>query len=228
MKTIVCIKELDTASDLNALVAAVDISDEVTAITMGPESSKILAGEAVSRGADKAIVITDNALKDSDTLVTAKVLARTIELIGDYDMIMLGNESNDSKTAQVGPMIAEILSIEQITNVMAIEKNKAVKIMDGKKITVNYSLPVLMTVNKRINQPDVYNMGGIFKEKDIKVVALSDLGIDPASAGANGSQTRITGEYDAGFRADGEWIEGSTNKELAESLISKLRDERAI
>ena len=137
MKTIVCIKELGTGTDLNALEKAVEISDEVLAVTMGPESSRLIAGEALARGASEAWHITDRALADSDTIVTAKVLARAIEKSGGFDMILLGNESKDSATAQVGPMLAENLGIEQITNVMELHDRQAVKIQDGKKLTVN-------------------------------------------------------------------------------------------
>ena len=221
MKTIVCIKELGKAADLNALTEAVRISNEVMTVTMGPESSKIVAGEALARGADNGVLITDKALRDSDTLVTAKVLARAIELAGDYDMILLGNESDDSRTAQVGPMIAEFLGIEQITNVMEISDGRAGKIMDGKKVTVKFNYPVLITVNKRINEPDVYNMGGIFNDKDIKTLTLADLGIDPENVGTSGSPTRITGEYDAGFETDGVWVN-------SQELVEALKDERAI
>ena len=221
MKTIVCIKELGKAADLNALTEAVRISNEVMAVTMGPESAKIVAGEALARGADNGVLITDKALRDSDTLVTAKVLARAIELSGDYDMILLGNESDDSRTAQVGPMIAEFLGIEQITNVMEITDGRAVKIMDGKKVTVKFNYPVLITVNKRINEPDVFNMGGIFNDKDIKTLTLADLGIDPENVGTSGSPTRITGEYDAGLETNGVWVN-------SQELVEALKDERAI
>ena len=136
-------------------------------------------------------------------------------------MILLGNESENARTAQVGPMLAELLGIEQITNVMAIDDNRAVKIMDGKKVTVNYKRPILMTVNKRINDPDVFNMGGIFLDKDIKTLTLTDLGIDPENVGRAGSPTRITGEYDAGLETDGVWVN-------AEELVAALKDERAI
>lgn len=106
--------------DLNALEQALRLKDAnpgatVTMLTMGlPRASEIIR-EAIYRGADKGIVLTDRVLGGADTLATSYSLAQAVKKIGNYDIVLGGRQAIDGDTAQVGPQIAEKLGIPQVT-----------------------------------------------------------------------------------------------------------------
>lgn len=106
--------------DLNALEQALRLKDAnpgatVTLLTMGlPRASEIIR-EAIFRGADKGIVLTDRVLGGADTLATSYSLAQAVKKIGNYDIVLGGRQAIDGDTAQVGPQIAEKLGIPQVT-----------------------------------------------------------------------------------------------------------------
>ena len=106
--------------DLNALEQALRLKDShpgstVTLLTMGlPRASEIIR-EAIYRGADGGIVLTDRVLGGADTLATSYSLAQAVKKFGNYDIILGGRQAIDGDTAQVGPQIAEKLGIPQIT-----------------------------------------------------------------------------------------------------------------
>lgn len=106
--------------DLNALEQALRLKDAnpgatVTLLTMGlPRASEIIR-EAIYRGADKGIVLTDRVLGGADTLATSYSLAQAVKKIGNFDIVLGGRQAIDGDTAQVGPQIAEKLGIPQVT-----------------------------------------------------------------------------------------------------------------
>ncbi|MCI9043120.1 MAG: electron transfer flavoprotein subunit beta/FixA family protein [Muribaculaceae bacterium] len=106
--------------DLNALEQALRLKDinpgsTVTVLTMGlPRAAEVIR-EAMYRGADGGIVLTDRALGGADTLATSYSLAQAVKKIGNYDIILGGRQAIDGDTAQVGPQIAEKLGIPQVT-----------------------------------------------------------------------------------------------------------------
>ncbi|MBC8379204.1 MAG: electron transfer flavoprotein subunit beta/FixA family protein, partial [Planctomycetes bacterium] len=147
--------------DLNALEEALAIRDEhggtVTAIAMGLPAACEVLREALCRGADRAILITDRRAAASDTLATSYILSCAIGKL-DADIVLCGRQAIDGDTAQVGPQLAEKLSVPVITY---LEKLDA---LDGKTITVERNvgngfeivrtqLPVLVTVMDTANTP---------------------------------------------------------------------------
>ena len=147
--------------DLNALEQALAIRDEhggtVTAIAMGLPAACEVLREALYRGADRAILITDRRAAASDTLATSYILSRAIGKL-EADIVLCGRQAIDGDTAQVGPQLAEKLSMPVITY---LEKLDA---LDGETITVERNvgngfeivrakLPVLVTVMDTANAP---------------------------------------------------------------------------
>ena len=106
--------------DLNALEQALCLKDAnpgstVTILTMGlPRAAEVIR-EAMFRGADSGIVLTDRTLGGADTLATSYSLAQAVKKIGNYDIILGGRQAIDGDTAQVGPQIAEKLGLPQVT-----------------------------------------------------------------------------------------------------------------
>ena len=143
--------------DLNALEQALRLKDanpgsKITVLTMGlPKAAEVIR-EAIYRGADTGIVLTDRALGGADTLATSYSLAQAVKKIGNYDIILGGRQAIDGDTAQVGPQIAEKLGLPQVTYAEEI-----VELTDGKVTvkrrlengieTVVAPLPCVVTVN---------------------------------------------------------------------------------
>ena len=143
--------------DLNALEQALRIKDAnpgstVTLLTMGlPRAAEIIR-EAMYRGADGGIVLTDRVLGGADTLATSYSLAQAVRMFGNYDIILGGRQAIDGDTAQVGPQIAEKLGLPQITYAEEIVDIKGGKVTVRRRLengveTVKAPLPCVVTVN---------------------------------------------------------------------------------
>ena len=149
--------------DLNALELALQIKDKfgghITVITMGLPVASAILRDALYRGADEAILVTDRRCAASDTLATSYILSCAVKKT-DYDIVLCGRQAIDGDTAQVGPQLAEKLGITQITYVEELTE------LSGRTITVrrnigngwqlvNAALPVLLTVTGDANEPRV-------------------------------------------------------------------------
>ena len=143
--------------DLNALEQALRLKEThpgstVTLLTMGLPRAAEIVREAIYRGADKGIVLTDRALGGADTLATSYSLAQAVKKINGYDIILGGRQAIDGDTAQVGPQIAEKLGIPQVTYAEDILEVKNGKVTVKRRLehgveTVVAPLPCVVTVN---------------------------------------------------------------------------------
>ncbi len=143
--------------DLNALEQALRIKEanpgtKVTILTMGlPRASEVIR-EAIYRGADNGIVLTDRVLGGADTLATSYSLSQAVKKIGNFDIIMGGRQAIDGDTAQVGPQIAEKLGLPQVTyaeEILDINKTSVIvkRRLEAGVETVKAPLPCVVTVN---------------------------------------------------------------------------------
>ena len=152
--------------DLNALEMALQVRDQhggrVTVLTMGPPRAAEVLREALYRGADQAILLTDRKTAGSDTLATSYALRCAVEAIGErfgtYDLVFCGRQAIDGDTAQVGPQVAEKLGLPQITQAEMIESITPDEIVVKRALTlgtetVRCSLPCLLTVVGSANKP---------------------------------------------------------------------------
>ena len=143
--------------DLNALEQALQIKEThpdttITILTMGPPRAAEIIREAVYRGADTGIVLTDRAFAGADTLATSYALSAAIRKIGSYDLIIAGRPAIDGDTAQVAPQVAEKLNLPQITYAEKIEKIENGKATVTRRLesgveTLECPLPLVITVN---------------------------------------------------------------------------------
>lgn len=147
--------------DRNALEQALAIKDEhggtVTVLTMGRPEAGDLMREALYRGADRVIVLTDRRAAASDTLATSYILGCAIRGLS-ADIVLCGRQAIDGDTAQVGPQLAEKLNLTPITyldNLIGIKDDSITvrrNIGNGYEI-VSAKLPVLITVMDTANVP---------------------------------------------------------------------------
>ena len=143
--------------DLNALEQAIRLKEanpgsKVTLLTMGLPRAAEIVREAMFRGADGGIVLTDRTLGGADTLATSYSLAQAVKKFGKFDIILGGRQAIDGDTAQVGPQIAEKLGIPQVTYAEEIVDLKDGHVTVRRRLehgveTVKAPLPCVVTVN---------------------------------------------------------------------------------
>jgi len=145
--------------DKNAMEEAIKIKDKqggkITVVTVGPADAKERIKELLAMGADEGVLIP---IPDKcDYRVVSTLLAEAIKKIGEYGIVLCGEASIDMFSGQIGPRLAGLLNIPQITYAQSInvDKDKAVaeRNMGDKSVTTESSFPVLITVTKEINEP---------------------------------------------------------------------------
>jgi electron transfer flavoprotein beta subunit len=152
--------------DLNALEMALQVKEahggQVTVLTMGPPRAAEVLREALYRGADRVILLTDRRTAGSDTLATSYALSCAVQRIeeeyGGFDLVLCGRQAIDGDTAQVGPQVAEKLGVPQITYAEEIEEMDNGHLVARRALplgteTVKCTLPCLLTVVGSANCP---------------------------------------------------------------------------
>jgi electron transfer flavoprotein beta subunit len=190
------INELDEYAIEEGLKIAEAHGGEVTVLSMGPAKASESIRKALSMGADKAIHVSDDALAGSDALATSLVLAAALRQAG-FDLVILGSESTDARTGVLPAMLAERLGVPQLTLAAKVD-------IDGQSVTVRRvtddgyavvtgSLPAVVSVVEKINEPRYPSFKGIMaaKKKPVQALSLADLGIDAAAVGLAGSWTAV-------------------------------------
>ena len=204
------------------------IGGKVTVVTMGPPQAESALREAISKGADEGVLVSDRAFGGADTLATSYALASAIKTIGAYGIIICGKQATDGDTAQVGPGIAEMLNIPHVAYVKKIEEinDKSVKVermMEDGYDLIESPVPVLFTVVKEINTPRVPSLKGKMAAKKavIKTLDAAAIGADTKKTGLNGSPTQVMKIFTPPQRPGGEKFSGEAT-DMAKSLVGKL------
>lgn len=204
---------------------------EVIIISMGPPQAEEAIKEAIAMGADDGILLTDPKFAGADTLATSYTLARAIEKIGNYDIIICGKQAADGDTAQVGPGIAEWLDIPHATFVRKIEKISENKITletmweEGWE-KLELPLPCLITVVKEINEPRLPSLRGKLKAKkfEIKKWDANFLGVKEENVGLKGSPTQVIKIFNPPKRKEGKKYSEIDAEEGAKIILSALKE----
>ncbi len=188
--------------DLYAIEVAIRLREtqggEVIALSMGPLKAMVALREAIAMGCDSAVLLSDKAFAGSDTWATSYVLAKAIERIGSYDLILCGERATDGDTGQVGPGIASFLDLPVATYIAHIPnvKNKTCRvhrlIEDGHEI-LDVELPAVLTVIKEAADPRLPTLRGKQRARqlDIPVWTAKDIQADADKLGLDGSPTRV-------------------------------------
>jgi electron transfer flavoprotein alpha subunit len=189
-----------SAFDLRAISLAVEFKQSlgahVTVATMGPPQARAALTDALAMGMDRAVHLEDRAFAGSDTLATARTLALWLKR-ENFDLIMLGKYSLDAETGQVGPEIAELLGLAQVTGVRKIR-------LDGRTIAaeresdegydeVECAMPAVLTCAERVAQPIRVKPEAAEQAhaRPIETVRAAALDSDPVHFGAAGSPTWV-------------------------------------
>ncbi len=186
---------------------------EVTLVSMAPNSETGGLRTALAMGAAGAVLVSDDALKGSDALTTAKVLAKAIGRVGDVDLILAGTESSDGYTGTVPEQIAEVLGLPSVTFAKSVAVDgstvKVERQTDAGFDEVTAPLPALVSVTAGVVEPRYPSFKGIMaaKSKPVDEVTVADLGLDAGSVGWAGAGQEILEVVAAEERQAGEIIE---------------------
>lgn len=218
--------------DACALEAAVRFKEAyggtITVLSMGPPQATEALKQCLSVGADEAVLLTDRAFKDSDTLATSYALSMTAKQIGNFDLIFCGKHTIDGETGQVGPQIAEHLDYNQVTSVMdVVLEDNALRVsreMEEGKEVLKAALPCVLTVTKTSYTPRYPSMKSKMaaNRKEIKMLSAAQVeGMDMNRIGMAGSRTRVLRSFVPQTGQAGMIIKEETG-ELSGKALAKL------
>jgi electron transfer flavoprotein beta subunit len=201
---------------------------EVTILTMGPEKAAESIRKALSMGADQAVHLLDDGLAGSDALSTSYALAQVLKQTG-FDLVITGSESTDARMGVLAAMLAERLDVPQVSLASKVDIDGPVirirRVSDDGYHEVEASLPAVISVVEKINDPRYPSFKGIMaaKSKPVTVLALGDLGIDAGEAGLANAWTQVVSFENAPPRAAGQTVkdEGNGGSQIADYLASK-------
>lgn len=223
--------------DENAIEEALRLREkkggEVTALSMGPPQAEEALRKSLAMGVDRAILLSDKTLAGADTLATSYTLAMAIKQLGKFDLIFCGKQSIEGDTAQVGPGIAEWLSIPQLTYIRKLEVNdnkvRAERVLEDSFEVVETSLPCLVTVTKDINEPRYPSLRGLLKAKkeEIPIWGCHNLSVERKRVGADGSPTQVIKVFTPQPPGKGEILSGEIS-EVADRLIREIKKRKIV
>jgi electron transfer flavoprotein beta subunit len=161
---------------------------EVTILSMGPQKAADSIRKSLSMGADKAVHVIDDALAGSDALETSLALAAALKVTG-FDLVVFGSESTDARTGVVPAMVAERLGVPQLTLAGKVDVSGSEvtirRVTDDGYAVVTASLPAVVSVVEKINEPRYPTFKGIMaaKKKPVQVLTLAELQIPADEVG---------------------------------------------
>jgi electron transfer flavoprotein beta subunit len=219
--------EINERAVEEALVIKEAHDGEVTVVTVGPDRATDAIRKALSMGADKAVHVVDDALHGSDLIQTAKVLAAAIQSVGDVDLVIAGNEASDGQSGAVPAVIAEILGYPQLTHARKVELDgstiKVTRETDEGLTHLEASLPAVISVSEKINEPRYPSFKGIMaaKKKPVETLSVADLSVGDvglAAAWSTVTEAAPKPPREAGQRVDDE---GDGGAKAAAYLVSQ-------
>ena len=219
--------------DEYAIEEAIQLRDdhggEVTVVSIGDEEVEKELRTALAMGADKAVLINNEDIDESDQYTTTALLAAYFE-DKEYDIILGGNVSNDNSTGQIGPRLAEKLGIAYVTTITKLDIDGSTATMErdveGDMEVVEAQLPLLVTAQQGLNEPRYPSLPGIMKakKKPLEEIDYDDLDIDEDKIEA---KTETIEVYLPPKKEAGKVLEGEIGDQV-EELVKLLRQEAKV
>jgi len=220
--------------DLYALETALRLREagggRIVAGTMGPPQAEAVVREALMMGADEGCLFSDRRLSGADVLATSYTLAQAIRTVGDFDLILCGKQTTDGDTAQVGPAIAEHLSIPHAAWVSRIERVdggvSARQQLQSAVETVFMPFPCLITVEQGIYTPRLPSLKAWaeVEKRPTRTLALGDfLDKNESNYGLAGSPTQVERIFPPERNAEREIWQGEDSAKRLHRLLERLK-----
>jgi electron transfer flavoprotein beta subunit len=221
--------------DANAVEEALrlkgDGEGEVVVVSMGPERAADSLRKALAMGADRAVLVSDEAAAGADLLATSRVLAGALAR-EDADLVLFGQQASDADGAVLWAAVAERLRrpvVSQAAEVSVADGRVRVKRQTefGYDV-IEAPLPAVVAVSDAINEPRYPSLKGIMgaKKKPFETLTVSDTGVDAGDAGEAGSATEVLALGAPPSRGDALKIEGDAN--AAQAILDFLVEKRLI
>ena len=220
------------ATDVNAVEEALRLKDahggEVVVVSLGPEKAMESLRKALAMGADRALLVADDAAAGSDLLATSRALTAALEK-EEADLVLFGQQSSDADGAVLWAAVSDRLRRPMVSQVaeLTVEGGE----LTGKRQTefgydvIAAPLPAVVAVSDAINEPRYPSLKGIMgaKKKPQDSVSLGDLGVDAGQAGEAGSKTSVLALKDPPPRGETRKIEddGSGAEQVVEFLLER-------
>ena len=203
-------------------------AEEVILVSMGPERAVESLRQGLAMGADRLLLVTDEALAGSDYVGTARALAKALEASA-ADLVLMGQESTDARGGVMAPAVGEVLARPWLTgaNKLSVAGGSvtAERQTDDGVDSVSVSLPAIVSVTKAINEPRYPSLKGIMgaKKKPQEVMSAGDVGIDAGACGEAGARTKVVGIETPPPRTAGTKIkdDGDGTQRILDFLIEK-------
>ena len=221
--------------DANAVEEALrlkgDGDGEVVVVSLGPAKAADSLRKALAMGADRAVLVTDDAAAGSDLVATSKLLGKALERESP-DLVLFGQQASDSDGAVLWAAVAERLQRPVVSQAAELT-------VDGGTLRVKRQtefgydvieapLPAVVAVSDAINEPRYPSLKGIMgaKKKPFDTLSLADLGVEAADAGEQGSRTTVIGLGEPPARGDARKIDG--DGDAAQAIVDFLAEKRLI
>jgi electron transfer flavoprotein beta subunit len=232
------IKNIVNPFDTYALEEGVRLKErfggKVTALSMGPPQAIEMLREAITVGADEAILLSDVAFAGADTWATSYTLGTAVRKLGNTDLVICGRQTIDGDTGQVGPELAEMLGVPFIAYVSKVEEIKdsllrVQRMVEDGYETIEARLPAVITVVKEINKPRLPSLRGQMKAKSapIPTWTASDIGIEKEKAGLAGSATQVVKIFFPQRVHRAEMLKGEPSAQV-DALIERLKGAKLV
>lgn len=220
------------ATDLNAVEEAIRVKEaqggEVVLVSVGPEKAVESLRKALAMGADRAVLVADEAVAGSDLVATSRVLAAALER-EQADLVLFGQSSSDGDGAVLWAAVADRLQRPLVSQVATLTTDGSS--VTGKRQTehgydtITAPLPAVVAVSDAINEPRYPSLKGIMgaKSKPQETLSLADLGVDAGAAGEAGSRTTVLDLGPPPSRGDSVKIEddGSAAQKILDYLVER-------
>jgi electron transfer flavoprotein beta subunit len=222
-------------TDVNAVEEALRLKEahdgEVTVVSLGPAKAMDSLRKALAMGADRAVLVCDDAAAGSDLLATSRLLAAALER-ESADLVLFGQASSDADGAVLWAAIADCLRRPLISQVASL-RVEAAEVIGKRQTEFGYDviaarLPAVVAVSDAINEPRYPSLKGIMgaKSKPADTLSLADLGIDSATVGEAGSRTTVLALSPPAARGDQLRIED--NGTAAEQIVAYLAERKLL
>ena len=227
----VVMNEIDEYAVEEALRIKESSGGEVTVLSMAPDRGVETIRKALSMGADKAVHLSDEALRGSDAVQTSYALAQVLSTL-EYDLVIAGSEATDSRMSIMTALLAERTGQPQLTGARKVTADGGTVRIERQTESgydvVEAATPALVSVVEKINEPRYPSFKGIMaaKKKPVTKLSLADLGIDPATVGLATATSQVL-EF-AGRPPKGAGVKVTDEGDGASKLVDFLAGQKIV
>ncbi|MBU3687051.1 MAG: electron transfer flavoprotein subunit beta/FixA family protein [Mycobacteriaceae bacterium] len=203
---------------------------KVIVLTLGPERAGEAIRKALSMGADEAVHVLDDRVAGSDMVQTGWILAHALgQIEPPADLVIAGNQATDGTGGAVPAIIAHYLGLPQLTHMRTVsvegEKITGQRETDEGVLTLEATLPAVVSVHEKINEPRFPSFKGIMaaKKKQVQTLTLDEIGVGAEEAGLGNAGSKVLSAAPRPAKSAGEKVsdEGEGGKKIADYLVAQ-------